>query len=222
MREAAAADLAALIAAVEQDLPRRSAGSHGAAGAAILYLVAATSHLAEGWRERVPRLELGGSPGAAPALAEVVRRAGPSCGVPVVWESPADVIPLPGGWEERARPVPRDFRAPGGALTVLHFDPYSVVLRLVARGDERDYLAALQYLQRGWVEMGELERMLGEVLPRCTSETLAQDPAEFRRKFRGLRQVAVMNAALRRPDDNPDNLDRVSRGLHTRPSISDA
>lgn len=222
MREAAAADLAALIAAAEQDLLRGSAGSHGAAGAAILYLVAATSHLAEGWRERVPRLELGGSPGAAPALAEVVRRAGLSCHVPVVWESPAAVIPLPGGWEERARPVPRDFRAPGGALTVLHFDPYSVVLRLVARGDERDYLAALQYLQRGWVEMGELERMLGEVLPRCTSETLAQDPAEFRRKFRGLRQVAVMNAALRRPDDNPDNLDRVSRGLHTRPSISDA
>jgi hypothetical protein len=132
------------------------------------------------------------------------------------------VIPLPGGWEERARPVPRDFRAPGDALTVLHFDPYSVVLRLVARGDERDYLAALQYLQRGWVEMGELERMLGEVLPRCTSETLAQDPAEFRRKLRGLRQVAVMHAALRKPDDNPDNLDRVSRGLHTRPSISDA
>jgi hypothetical protein len=98
----------------------------------------------------------------------------------VVWESPADVIPLPRGWEERARPVPRDLGTAGGALTVLHFDPYSVVLRLVARGDERDYLAALQYLQRGWVELGWLERMLADVLPRCTSETLAQDPAEFR------------------------------------------
>lgn len=217
-----AADLAALITAVAQDLPPGAARANGAARAPILYLVAATSHLAEGWRQRVPRLELGGSPGAAPALAEVVRRAGQSCDVPVVWESSADVIPLPQGWEERARPVPRHFGAPGGALTVRHFDPYSVVLRLVARGDERDYLAALQYLQRGWVELDALERMLAEVLPRCTSETLAQDPAEFRRKFRGLRQVAVMNAALRKPDDNPDNLDRVSRGLHTRPSISDA
>jgi hypothetical protein len=64
--------------------------------------------------------------------------------------------------------------------------------------------------------------MLAEVLPRCTSETLAQDPAEFRRKFRGLRQVATTDAALRGPDGNADKLDRVSRGLHTRPSITDA
>jgi hypothetical protein len=64
--------------------------------------------------------------------------------------------------------------------------------------------------------------MLAEVLPRCTSETLAQDPAEFRRKFRGLRQVATTDAAFRGPEGNADKLDRVSRGLHTRPSITDA
>jgi hypothetical protein len=33
------------------------------------------------------------------------------------------------------------------------------------------------------------EALLGEVVPRMTSETLAQDPAEFRRKFKGLRQL---------------------------------
>jgi len=35
-------------------------------------------------------------------------------------------------------------------------------------------------------------------VPRFTSETLAQDPAEFRRKFRGLRQVLVRDLDRRR------------------------
>jgi hypothetical protein len=70
--------------------------------------------------------------------------------------------------------------------------------------------------------MTQLERMLDEILPRCTSDALAQDPAEFRRKFRGLRQVAAMDAAMRMTGAKPDNLDRVSEGLHTRPSLTDA
>jgi hypothetical protein len=40
-----------------------------------------------------------------------------------------------------------------------------------------------------------LEALLADVLPRFTRATLAQDPAEFRRKFRGLRQLAVREAA---------------------------
>jgi len=220
--EASAADLAALVAAVRRDLSAAPSRPARDAGTPVLYLVAATSQLAEGWRDRVPRLEVAGNPSGPPALADAVRRAAVACGVPLLWESPADVIPLPRGWGERVRAVSRDFGDARGPLAVLHFDPYSVVLRLVARGDEPDYVAALEYVRRGWVEPGRLERLLAEVLPRCTSETLAQDPAEFRRKFRGLRQVAAMDAALRRPEDNPDKLDRISRGLHTRPSITDA
>ena len=74
----------------------------------------------------------------------------------------------------------------------------------------------------GWVELPRLEALLADVLPRCTSETLAQDPAEFRRKFRGLRQLAARDAALRHAGGNADTLDRVSGGLHTRPGIPDA
>jgi hypothetical protein len=187
MKEARAADLAALVAAVGRDITRE----------VRLYLVASTSHLAEGWRERVTRFELCGDPGAA-ALERAVLDAASALGIPVVWESPADVIPLPSGSTDRARPVPAEVGGAGGPLEVLHFDPYSVVLRLVARGDEPDYVVALEYLRRGWVELGRLETLLAEVVPQFTSATLAQDPAEFRRKFRGLRQVHASEVAERR------------------------
>ena len=177
MNEVRVADLAALIAAVRGSLIHPSK----------LYLVASTSHLAEGGRKRVSRLELAGDPGEIEAA---VREACARLELAVVWESPADVIPLPAGTEERARPVPAEVAAGAGdGLEVLHFDPYSVVLRLVARGDEPDYVVALEYLKRGWVELARLETLLADVLPRFTNETLAQDPAEFRRKFRGLRQL---------------------------------
>ena len=180
------ADLAALIAAVRRDLTACPPLPDGRGGTSKLYLVAGTSQLAEGWRERVSRLDLAGAPGA---IEPAVRAAGAALELAVVWESPADVIPLPAGAVERARPVPPEVAGAGGRLEVLHFDPYSVVLRLVARGDEPDYVVALEYLKKGWVELGFLETLLADVVPRFTNETLAQDPAEFRRKFRGLRQL---------------------------------
>ena len=90
MKEAGLAELAALIAAVGRDV----------AAPARLYLVSRTSHLAEGWCDRVPALALAGNAGSA-ELDEAVRQAGRALGVEVEWESPADVIPLPAGWEER-------------------------------------------------------------------------------------------------------------------------
>jgi hypothetical protein len=119
-------------------------------------------------------------------------------GVDVVWQSPADVIPLPKGWEERSRPAMAAGDS-GSALEVRHFDPYSVVLRLIARGDEPDYVAALEYVLHGWVEPARLESLLAEVVPRMTNETLAQDPAEFRRKFKGLRQLYLRSHAVYSP-----------------------
>lgn len=193
MKLVRAADLGALISLVRQGLSPRPPLSIGSGGTWKLYLVAATSHLAEGWRDSVPRLELAGDP----ALEADVRRAGEHFRVELIWESPADVIPIPTGAERRARSVPLGVGATGGLLDVLHFDPYSVVLRLIARGDEMDYVDSLEYMRRGWVDFGTLEAMLAEVLPRFTNETLAQDPAEFRRKFRGLRQLHLSEVAHR-------------------------
>jgi hypothetical protein len=208
VKEAGLAELCTLIAAV-----RRSV-----AAPARLYLVSRTSHLAEGWRDRVPAFELAGDRGA-PELGEAVREAGDALGVELVWESPADVIPLPVGWEERSlgadlsavglpkaealakatRPAMIGQGGAGNTLELRHFDPYSVVLRLIARGDEPDYVAALEYVRYEWVEPARLEGLLAEVVPRMTSQTLAQDPAEFRRKFKGLRQLYLRSHAAYSP-----------------------
>ena len=188
MKEPGLAELSALIAAVQRTvaLPSR------------LYLVSRTSHLAEGWCDRVPALELAGDAGST-ELGNAVSDAARTLGVDLVWESPVDVIPLPAGWEERSRPAAVGKGGSGNALEVRHFDPYSVVLRLIARGDEPDYVAALEYVLHQWVEPARLESLLGEVVPRMTNQTLAQDPAEFRRKFKGLRQLYSRSHAVYSP-----------------------
>lgn len=190
MKEAGLAEFSRLIEAVQKRV----------AAPARLYLVSRTSHLAEGWCDRVPVLELAGGTGGAD-LGEAVREASRSLSVGVVWESPADVIPLPAGWEERSLPLTGTIGhgETGNTLELRHFDPYSVVLRLIARGDEPDYVAALEYVLHGWVEPTRLEGLLSEVVPRMTNQTLAQDPAEFRRKFKGLRQLYLRSHAVYSP-----------------------
>lgn len=182
MREAGLADLAAVI-----DAARRSS-----VAPARLYLVSRTSHLAEGWCDRVPELELAGDAD----FGEAIREAAATVGLGVVWESPADVIPLPAGWQQRSLGAGA---FSGSSLEIRHFDPYSVVLRLIARGDEPDYVAALEYVLHGWIDPARLEGLLAEVVPRMTNETLAQDPAEFRRKFKGLRQLYLRSHAVYSP-----------------------
>lgn len=208
MTHAGLAELRTLVGAVRAAFAKASAPRLTAP--ARLYFVSHTSHLAEGWRDRVPEFELAGDAGST-ALAEVVREACRSMGVGLVWQSPADVIPLPRGWEERSLDAKAFAEAP---LEVRHFDPYSVVLRLVARGDEPDYVAALEYVLHGWVEPVRLEGLLGEVVPRMTSETLAQDPAEFRRKFKGLRQLYLRSHAVYSPGGT-----RVGEAVDHLPSL---
>jgi len=160
----------------------------------------------------VPALELAGDAGST-ELGDAAREAARALGIDLVWESPADVIPLPAGWEERSRPATIGQGGTGNALEpgvpaartlrggveIRHFDPYSVVLRLIARGDEPDYVAALEYALHEWVEPARLEGLLAEVVPRMTNQTLAQDPAEFRRKFKGLRQLYLRRHAVYSP-----------------------
>jgi hypothetical protein len=188
VKEAGLTELGTLIAAARRRV----------AAPARLYLVSRTSHLAEGWCDRVPAFELAGDAGRT-ELGEAIHEAGRALSVDVVWESPADVIPLPVGREERSRPATIGQCGAGNALELRHFDPYSVVLRLIARGDEPDYVAALEYVLHGWVEPVRLEALLAEVVPRMTNETLAQDPAEFRRKFKGLRQLYLRSHSVYSP-----------------------
>lgn len=153
-----------------------------------LYLIGETSQLFEGWREWVDAVEVAGEvePEHAGKLSEAIHSVAVRLGVEVIEESPADVIPLPDGYAERAIPI----LSPAGPLHLFHFDPYSVAYRFIARGDEPDYHLVLMYLSHGWLHMAEMDSRLEHLLPRFTSETIQQDPAEFRRRYKGLKQMA--------------------------------
>jgi len=117
----------------------------------------------------------------------VARGVAEELGVSAIEERPGDVIPLPEGYEGRARSA-----AAGAApnhLALYHFDPYSVAFRFIARGDEPDYHLVLTYLEHGWITVEEMKERLSALLPRFTVETIQQDPAEFRRKYKGLLQM---------------------------------
>ncbi|MDH3496778.1 MAG: hypothetical protein OER21_08455 [Gemmatimonadota bacterium] len=162
-----------------------------------LYLVAGTSQLLEGWCDRVPQVELAAGPSPdARHLAAAAREAATAAEVELVWESPADVIPLPDGWEGRNRATDLDWPAGSGRFTLLHFDPYSVALRLITRGDASDYAVTLRYLEHGWLTLEGLDAVAAEVLPRFTGAAIGQDPAEFRRKYKGLRQMWRAGAVI--------------------------
>jgi hypothetical protein len=151
-----------------------------------IYLVGETTQTFEGWRDWVERLEFttnGVTDGCA-ALNTTVRRLQAEMRIDAREESPGDVIPLPSGYQARAR-----LAAQLGALDVYHFDAYSVAFRLIARGDEADYHAVLAFLRHGWIEVEVMNALLADLLPQFTLATLQQDPAEFRRKFRGLLQM---------------------------------
>ena len=166
----------------------------GRLGAAVrnpgrLYWIGETSLVWEGVRRWTDEIELAADLDAADrdAFDRAREAAARELGARIVDEHPRDVIPLPDGWRERSKPVSE---APTtGPLELLHFDPVAVAFRFLARGDEEDYTLILALLQNEWLEKGELDRQLEAVLPRFSFGTIAQDPEEFRRKYRGLGQM---------------------------------
>lgn len=166
-------------------------------GPGRLLLVGETSAVYEGWIPWTDELLFTAdvAPEHRAAFDDAVEQVQGRLGFEAYDESPADVIPLPEGYADRARRV-RD-----GRPAVYHFDPYSVAFRVIARGDEPDYHLVLAFLQHGWVTLEEMRRRLDALLPRLTCETIQQDPAEFRRKYKGLLQMteAIRPGLLHRP-----------------------
>ena len=154
-----------------------------------LYLVGESSLVVEGWREWTDQVVYTAEGADLAQLTQTIEAVAARQGIRLVCESPADIIPLPHGHERRARGWEIPGRSSSTQLTLYHFDPYSTAIRLIARGDEPDYMVVLAFLRLGWIQVSELDRLLGELLRRFSAETLQQDPAEFRRKYKGLRQM---------------------------------
>lgn len=151
-----------------------------------LYLIGETSLLHEGWRIFVDCIELAAEVEDTDAFEAALQQVRDQLGVTIYHEPPGDIIPLPEGHEERNRPVET---AGLTHLNLFHFDPFSVAFRFIARGDEPDYHLVLSYVEHGWVTMDKMEALLEELLPRFSMQTIQQDPAEFRRKYKGLLQM---------------------------------
>ncbi len=161
-----------------------SAPEQGRAGR--LLLLGETSQVLEGWRSWTDAVRLYADVAYRPEWDAAAVRTAAQFGVAIEQEFPGDLIPLPAGAEQRHRPV-RDL--PDSGLSLWHFDPYSVAFRHVARGDEPDYHIVLAYMKYGWIEREEMDERLTALLPEFSMETIAQDPAEFRRKYKGLLQM---------------------------------
>lgn len=156
-----------------------------------LYLIGQTSQLMEGWISWVEEIEfttdISGEDRAA--FDKAVERFKKEDQIKIVEESPAEVIPLPEGYPSRRREIRSNDLPSNDNLKFYHFDPYSVAFRYIARGDEPDYHLVLNFLKHGWIIEQEMNQLLDELLPRFSFQTIQQDPAEFRRRYKGLLQM---------------------------------
>lgn len=75
--------------------------------------------------------------------------------------SPADFIPLPSGWQERARYLGRF-----GQVEAFHFDPLSTALSKLARGFEEDVVDVRSLLQAGLITPEEVKNAAIQVASR--------------------------------------------------------
>ncbi len=156
-----------------------------------VYLIGETTQVVEGWKRFIDVIEFCCAVEASNrgAFNKIVIEVAGEMGIRVVDEHPGEVIPLPEGYDVRHHPLSttewtKDFR-----LNVLHFDPYSVSYRFIARGGETDYQLVLSYLENEWVDEQALTDRLERLLPSFSFETIQQDPAEFRRRYGGLLQM---------------------------------
>jgi hypothetical protein len=117
---------------------------------------------------------------AGDELLRAIARLKDELRVNVELASPADFIPLPAGWEERAISEARH-----GRLTFRHFDPYSQALAKIERAHARDLADVRAMFDRGLVDRGRLLACYVEIEP-LLYRYPAIDPASFRRRVHEL------------------------------------
>lgn len=93
-------------------------------------------------------------------LLEAIRHLKDELQVNVEMSSPADFVPLPAGWHDRAHFVGRF-----GALDVFYFDPYSVALSKLVRASERDLNDVVQLVRAGLIVPDTLAQVVADALP---------------------------------------------------------
>ncbi len=152
-------------------------------GRAQVYLVGGATIVLEGLRPTTLDIDvsLDVDPALHGELIQAIRRLKDRLQVNVEEASPADFIPLPAGSLDR-----RIWIGKYGGIDAFHFDPYSVALGKIDRGQEKDFEDVEGLLDAGKIDFERLRRCYEEVLPRCGKESLRQDPDRLRRHFEAL------------------------------------
>ena len=155
-------------------------------GRARLYLVGGTTVVYENRRAQTldVALTIEADPADEIRLLQTLRELKDALAINVEQVSPADFIPLPGGYRDRSEFVGRF-----GGLDVFHFDLYSTALSKIERGNEQDFADVLALLHAGRITWSKLEGFFDEILPQFGARSLRQDPDEFKRKFEALRRL---------------------------------
>lgn len=133
----------------------------------------------KGWRATTVDLDIALVP-EQDELLRALPRIKDELQVNVELASPADFIPLPGGWRERGVSIARE-----GRLTFLHFDPYSQALAKLERALDRDLADVQALVAAQLVEPERLRELFEEIEPHLYRFP-AIDPRAFRRRVETL------------------------------------
>ena len=150
-----------------------------------VYLVGGATAVLEGWRGTTIDVDIAlGDGDAADELLRAIPAIKDELELNVELASPADFVPVPGGWKERSGSVARE-----GAVTFLHFDPYSQALAKLERAHDSDLADVREMLARGLVERDRLYRFYEEIEPELYRYP-AIDPGSFRRRVEAITRVS--------------------------------
>ena len=154
---------------------------------ARIYLVGGSSLVYEGVKDATVDIDVDirGTPDAGQGeLLRVLKSLKEELQINIEEASPADFIPLPTGAEDRAR-----FLVRHGRVDFFHYDPYSVALSKIDRGQERDFTDVVDMLQSGFIDWAPLDLHRYEILPAMGSRSLKSDPQRFARHFEHLEKL---------------------------------
>jgi hypothetical protein len=137
------------------------------------YLTGGATAVLLGWRDTTIDVDVTFVPDSD-RLLRALPRLKDELQINVELVSPADFIPVPGGWEDRSVFVARE-----GRLSFYHFDPYSQVLAKLERGHAQDLDDVRELLSSGLVEAERTLAYLRELEPELYRYP-AVDPPSFR------------------------------------------
>lgn len=149
-----------------------------------LYLVGGSALVHLGMRGRTLDIDVALEPPGEPLLLEAIRHLKDELQVNVKLAAPADFVPLPAGWQDRARFVGRF-----GSVDVYYFDFYSIALSKLVRGSQRDIEDLALMIGAQLIVLDEFDEIVQQSMSLLgTGRYFNIDPAVVAARYDAVRQ----------------------------------